>query len=196
MLQTDGKKSFDFVIQGLSQPDKVKNPQERKSLFVLVFFIKNMLKQFHLEQVDFYDVVSDVYLRGIKKITSGENIKNPGAWIRVTSHNVILEMSRKQKKEQPDSEFLENQVAPKTCEENSEVQLNILRKSLENLSEKERLILELRFFQDLSWKEVRSILASKGEILTESNLRQKGHRALEKLKKVFSLLLISNNLSI
>ncbi len=185
MLRTDGKKSFDFVIQGLSQPDKVKNPQERKSLFVLVFFIKNMLKQFHLEQVDFYDVVSDVYLRGIKKITSGENIKNPGAWIRVTSHNVILEMSRKQKKEQPDSEFLENQVAPKTCEENSEVQLNILRKSLENLSEKERLILELRFFQDLSWKEVRSILASKGEILTESNLRQKGHRALEKLKKVF-----------
>ncbi len=196
MLRTDGKKSFDFVIQGLSQPDKVKNPQERKSLFVLVFFIKNMLKQFHLEQVDFYDVVSDVYLRGIKKITSGENIKNPGAWIRVTSYNVILEMSRKQKKEQPDSEFLENQVAPKTCEENSEVQLNILRKSLENLSEKERLILELRFFQDLSWKEVRSILASKGEILTESNLRQKGHRALEKLKKVFSLLLISNNLSI
>ncbi|MDE5089590.1 MAG: sigma-70 family RNA polymerase sigma factor [Trichodesmium sp. St16_bin2-tuft] len=185
MLRTDGKKSFDFVIQGLSQPDKVKNPQERKSLFVLASSIKNRLKQFHLEQVDFYDVVSDVYLRGIKKITSGENIKNPGAWIRVTSYNVILEMSRKQKKEQPDSEFLENQVAPKTCEENSEVQLNILRKSLENLSEKERLILELRFFQDLSWKEVRSILASKGEILTESNLKKKGSRALGKLKKSF-----------
>lgn len=185
MLQTDGKKSFDFVIQGLSQPDKVKNPQERKSLFALAFFIKKKLKQLRLEQVDVYDVIAEVYLRGIKKITSGENIKNPGAWIRVTSHNVILEMSRKQKKEQPDSEFLENQVAPKTCKENSEVQLNILRKSLENLSEKERLILELRFFQDLSWKEVRSILASKGEILTESNLRQKGHRALEKLKKSF-----------
>ena len=185
MLRTDGKKSFDFVIQGLSQPDKVKNPQERKSLFVLASFIKNELKQLHLEQVDVYDVISEVYLRGIKKITSGENIKNPGAWIRVTSYNVILEMSRKQKKEQPDSEFLENQVAPKTCEENSEVQLNILRKSLENLSEKERLILELRFFQDLSWKEVRSILASKGEILTESNLKKKGSRALEKLRKSF-----------
>ena len=138
-----------------------------------------------LQQVDFYDVVPEVYLRGTKLIASGEDIENPGAWIRVTSYNVIREMSREQKKEQANSELIECQVAPDNCEENNEVELNILKTSLQDLSEKDRQILELRFFQNLSWKEVVTYLASTGEILTEANARQRGKRALKRLKKVF-----------
>ncbi|MGD1702330.1 hypothetical protein [Dapis sp. BLCC M229] len=114
-LRPDAKKSFDLAIQGLLQPNKINNPQDRESLIVLAHYIKRSLKQFHLEQVDFYDVVSEVYLRGTNKINFGENIKNPGAWIRVTSYNVIREMSRQQQKEQADSEFIERQVSSKSC---------------------------------------------------------------------------------
>lgn len=184
-LRPDAKKSFDLAIKGLSQPNKIIDPQDRKSSIVLAHSIKSRLKQFHLEQVDFDDVVSEVYLRGTKKINSGENIKNPGAWIRVTSLNVIREMSRQQQKEQANSELIEHQVAPKSYEENNEIQLCILKQSLDNLSKKDRQILKLRFFQNLSWKEVVDYLASTGEILTEDNVRQKGSRALKKLKKSF-----------
>ncbi len=194
-LRPDAKKSFDLAIQGLLQPNKINNPQDRKSLIVLAHYIKRSLKQFHLEQVDFYDVVSEVYLRGTNKINFGENIKNPGAWIRVTSYNVIREMSRQQQKEQADSELIERQVSSKSCEENNEVQLAILKQSLENLSEKDRHILELRFFQNLSGKEIVDTLASTGEILTEANARQRGSRALKKLKKNFFSSVKSNKLS-
>lgn len=194
-LRPDAKKSFDLAIQGLLQPNKINNSQKRESSIVLAHYIKRSLKQFHLEKVDFYDVVSEVYLRGTNKINFGENIKNPGAWIRVTSLNVIREMSRKQQKEQADSEFIERQVCSKSCEENNEVQLAILKQSLKSLSEKDRQILELRFFQNLSWKEVVDTLASTGEILTEENARQRGSRALKKLKKNFFSSVKYNKLS-
>ncbi|MGD1702329.1 sigma factor-like helix-turn-helix DNA-binding protein [Dapis sp. BLCC M229] len=71
----------------------------------------------------------------------------------------------------------------------------MLKQSLENLSEKDRHILELRFFQNLSWKEIVDTLASTGEILTEANARQRGSRALKKLKKDFFSSVKSNKLS-
>ncbi|NEO56192.1 MAG: sigma-70 family RNA polymerase sigma factor [Okeania sp. SIO3B5] len=196
-LRPDAKKLFDLAIEGLIQPRKINNPQERRSSTVLAYFIKHSLKQFHLEQVDFYDVVSEVYLRGTNKITSGENIKNPGAWIRITSYNVIREMNRKQQKERANSEYIESQVAPKSCKswEENELQLCILKRLLEELTEIERQILELRFFQDKSWKEVVDILTSTGQILTETNARQRGSRALKKLKTRFFNYVKSSNLS-
>lgn len=181
----DARKSFDLTIKGLANPNTITDLQQRKSSIVLARFIKRSLKQFHLEQVDFYDVVPEVYLRGTKLIASGEDLKNPGAWIRVTSYNVIREMSRKQKKEQANSELIELQVASENCEETNEVDLNILKNSLEDLNEKDRQILDLRFFQNLSWKQVVTYLASTGEILTEANARQRGKRALKRLKKAF-----------
>ncbi len=191
----DAKKSFDLAIKGLSQPNTISDLKDRKSSIVLAHSIKRSLKQFHLEQVDFYDVVSEVYLRGINKINSGENIKNPGAWIRVTSSNVIREMSRQQQKEQANSKVVEVKIAPKSCEENNNVLLGILNQSLVHLSEKERQILELKFFQNLSWKEIVEYLTSTGEILNEGNARKKGSRALKKLKKAFFSSLKSNDLS-
>ena len=194
-LRSDAKRSFDLAIKGLSQPNTITDLKDRKSSIVLAHSIKRSLKQFHLEQVDFYDVVSEVYLRGTNKINSGVNIKNPGAWIRVTSLNVIKEMSRLQQKEQANSKVIEVQVDPKSCEENNNVQLGILKQSLKNLSEKDRQILELRFFKNLSWKEIVDYLTSTGEMLTEANARKKGSRALKNLKKAFFSSVKSNNLS-
>ena len=181
----DARKSFDLAIKGLANPSIIKDAQDRKSSIVLDRFIRRSLKQFHLEQVDFYDVVPEVYIRGTKLIASGVDIKNPGAWIRRTAYNVIREMSRKQQKEQANSELIELQVAPENCEETNEIELNILKQSLQDLSEKDRQILELRFFQNLSWKQVVTYLAATGEILTEANARQRGKRALSRLKKYF-----------
>ncbi len=181
----DARKSFDLAIKGLANPSIIKDAQDRKSSIVLDRFIRRSLKQFHLEQVDFYDVVPEVYIRGTKLIASGVDIKNPGAWIRRTAYNVIREMSRKQQKEQANSELIELQVAPENCEETNEIELNILKQSLQNLSDKDRQILELRFFQNLSWKQVVTYLASQGETLTEANARKKGQRAVQRLKKAF-----------
>ncbi|MDJ0901569.1 MAG: sigma-70 family RNA polymerase sigma factor [Xenococcus sp. MO_188.B8] len=188
------KKSFDSAIKGLANPKHISDLQDRKSSIVLARFIRRTLQQFHLGQVEFYDVVHEVYVRGTKLIASGEDIKNPGAWTRVTAYNVIREMSRKQQKEQANSELIESQVAPDNCEETKEIELNILKQSLQDLSEKDRQILELRFFQNLTWKQVVTHLASSEEILTEATARQRGNRAVRRLKKLF-LSIKTNKLS-
>ncbi|NES72285.1 MAG: sigma-70 family RNA polymerase sigma factor [Okeania sp. SIO2D1] len=184
-LKTDAKKSFDLAIKALANSKKIKDFHDPLTSIVLRQFIIRTLKQFHLEQVDFYDVVSIVCIRGTERINSGEHIKNPGAWIRVTSYNIIREMSRQQLKEQANSEFIERQIAPNDREDNNEVELEILEKSLQILTEKDRQILELKYFQDKSWKQVVADLADRGEILKESTVRQRGKRALERLKKAF-----------
>ena len=184
-LKTDAKKSFDLAIQSLANSKNIKDFHDSLTSIVLREFIIRTLKQFHLEQVDFYDVVSEVYIRRTKTIDSGEHIENPGAWIRITSLNIIREMSRQQLKEQANSEFIERQIAPNDREDNNEVELKILEKSLQTLTEKDRQILELKDFQDKSWKQVVADLADRGEILKEATVRQRGKRALERLKKAF-----------
>ena len=72
-LRPDAKKSFDLAIKGISQPNTISDSQGRKSSIVLRHFIKSCLKQFHLEQVDFDDVFSEVYLRGTNKSISKRN---------------------------------------------------------------------------------------------------------------------------
>ncbi len=184
-----GRKSFDSTIKGLAKANSGKNAKEQTKeqtdIVLLAHFIRRELKRFRLENVDLYDVIHEVYLRGENKITSGEDIVNAGAWIRVASYNVIREMSRKQQKEQANSDFIELHVTPDNSEETNEVELILLKQSLQSLNKKDRQILELRFFKNLSWKQVVAYLASEGETLTEATARQRGKRALQHLKKAY-----------
>ncbi|WP_293100768.1 RNA polymerase sigma factor [Moorena sp. SIOASIH] len=135
--------------------------------------------------------MNETYLRGIKLLESGQEIKNPRAWIRKTSLNVIREMSRKQKKEQLwDSNLIEHQIAPEDshslCSENSEDEdLRLLELALKKLDPKDSKLIVLREIEGLSWRQVVNHLASKGEYITEASARQRGKRALKRLRNIF-----------
>ena len=181
------QKHFELAIKYLINYNTVANPEGKKSYLNLRYFIKRTLKQFHLNNTCLEDVISEVYLRGVKLIDSGEEIRNPGAWIRVTAYNVIREMNRQKRKEQPNSELVELKVSPQETEHNQEKEQNFLKLKhlLESLNEKDRQILELRFFQDLSWQEVTDYLNSQGEVVTIVTVRQRGSRALKRRRKAY-----------
>lgn len=60
----------------------------------------------------------------------------------------------------------------------SESQFEMIKKALHNLSEPEMLLIEMRFFESRSYKEIGEILA-----ITENNAKVKVYRILDKIKK-------------
>lgn len=181
------KKSFDFTVEGLLNPTTLTNSSEQNSCLLLKHFIKRTLAQFKLKNACVEDLISEVYLRGLKLINSGEEIRNPGAWIRVTAYNVIREMHREKQKEQSNSELVELKVSSQENENYQETEENFLKlkQLLKSLNDKDKQILELRFFQDLSWQEITDYLSSQGEVLTSATVRQRGSRALKRLRKAY-----------
>ncbi|NEP28280.1 sigma-70 family RNA polymerase sigma factor [Moorena sp. SIO3I6] len=166
--------------------------ETKEATFYAALFngIKKKLRQFNFPDDQIYEVINETYLRGIKLLDSGQEIENPRAWIRATSFNVIREMSRKQKKEQSrDSNLIERQIALE--DSNSldsanydDEDLRLLELALQKLEPKDNKLIVLRHIEGLSWQQVVSHLASKGEDITEASARQRGNRALKRLRKI------------
>jgi len=68
------------------------------------------------------------------------------------------------------------------CDDNKEENRQELLKNLSLLKEKELQLIELRFFEKKSFKEIGNILG-----LTENNVKVKTFRAISKLRKKFNL---------
>jgi RNA polymerase sigma-70 factor (ECF subfamily) len=66
-------------------------------------------------------------------------------------------------------------------EDSTEENKKKLFESLSKLKEKDMQLLELRFFEKRSFREIGEILE-----ITENNAKVKSFRALEKLKKIFN----------
>ncbi|NEO94288.1 MAG: sigma-70 family RNA polymerase sigma factor [Moorea sp. SIO3G5] len=189
-LTPRSRRKFESAVQDLFKQTYLET-NEAKSYAALFNGIKSKLRQFNLPHDQMYDVIHETYLRGIKLLESGEEIKNSRAWIRKTSLNVIREMSRKQKKEQSwDSNLIERQLAPEasnsfSSENSKDEDLRVLELALKKLEPKDNKLIVLRHIEGLSWRQVVSHLASQGEYLTEASARQRGNRSLKRLRKIF-----------
>lgn len=165
--------------------------KEARSYAALFNGIKKKLRQFNFPDDQIYEVINETYLRGIKLIESGQEIENSRAWIRATSLNVIREMSRKQKKQQSwDSNLIQHQIAveyshSRSSENSEDEDLRLLELALKKLEPKDYKLIVLREIEGLSWKQLVSHLASNGEVVTETCARQRGKRALNRLRKNF-----------
>ncbi|NET85886.1 MAG: sigma-70 family RNA polymerase sigma factor [Moorea sp. SIO1F2] len=184
------REKFESAVQHLFKQTYLET-NEAKSYAALFNGIKSKLRQFNLPHDQMYDVIHETYLRGIKLLESGEEIKNPRAWIRETSFNVIREMSRKQKKEPSwDSNLIEHQKALEASNSlNSanydDKDLRLLELALKKLEPKDNKLIVLRHIEGLSWQQVVNHLASNGEVVTEASARQRGKRALKRLRNIF-----------
>jgi DNA-directed RNA polymerase specialized sigma24 family protein len=182
---------FDEAIVALF---KSQNPNG----YVTYAFIQRSLRQFHLEgscSVD--EIISEVYVRGVRLIASGKTIEKPLAWLKVTSLNVIRELSRsrcnQQQKHQPlDSDFTEHKIFKQqpnddvNCDEAIALKLAAIQASFTQLSTKDQAILLLRLQENLSGKEVGEQLAAAGlGVHNEVTLRKQGSRALKRLRKAY-----------
>lgn len=193
------KQKFDSAIQLLLKSENLNSTQyDALSVFP---FIKGKLKQFHLVNFNVYDIINEVYIRGVKLIESGQPIRKPSAWIRVTALNVIREISRNQTKwKLVDYSSVEYAVASEEAKNSlvSEDAINEYLKSLQmsvqELEPKDRQILELWKVKGLSWKEVAENLDLNGEeVPSLPTLRKRGERALERLRQKYYSINQSNS---
>lgn len=156
------------------------NPQARS----LLAFIRRSLWQYNLQdKISVIDIFVNAYLRGVEQLLSpsGKSIQHPKAWMRGTTLNVIREHARKQQKEcqlsiEPIDELSQRLVDDSVVEEN----LDTVAKAFHRLSHDDRKLLELKYLQGMSWKEVRDKLGKPNDSLPA--LRKRGQRTLDKLR--------------
>lgn len=183
------KQIFDFIFISLLGSS---NPSSK----YLLKFIHFRLHSFQLDSIySPFDVLNEAYLRGVQLINSGKKIIHYEGWIRGTCYNIIREMSRSQRKtryESLDSHQAHQEIAINLLSEDELEALEDLEKYKETLSTslsllqpQEREILLLRLIEELSWEEIHDILMNKGNNISTTSLRQKGRRALERLRKLY-----------
>lgn len=152
-------------------------------------FIYRKSKQLQLGGIEPYEVLGEVWVRGIKAIKAGTKIKNPGAWIRKVSYYILVEEVRRLQVEKRasvsfdsiESRFLVEPVSSENDE--TETCYLLLRQAVHNLKQEDQKIITLRYFQGLSWEEIREVLISEGiEVKSVAVLRKRGQRAIERLR--------------
>jgi len=133
------------------------------------------------------DVTGECILRWHQASEKGKPIPNITAWMKLTAKYVIRELSRESNKaytyDPSVIEMLPDVAHGDDLEANEQKQ--VVRQALTALSKDKRELLELRFYQNLSWDEVTAFYMSHGEKVTTATLRKRGERGMKEMKKVF-----------
>ena len=127
------------------------------------------------------DICSQVFLKALQKLKSYQFKGVPfSAWLYRIASNEVTQHFRKSSKNRVVS-VEEGRIADIADEieskDNAEFREAMI-KSLDDLSDKDLEVIELRFFEQRPFKEVAGILG-----ITESNAKVKTYRILAKLKK-------------
>ena len=136
------------------------------------------------------DIIQEAFLKVVQKIPAVENEAQLKGWIKVVVRNTTYNYIRKNKKNRnlidADCVFIDDDpsfaIAAETIE--AEVEMKVMSeaigKYLQDLKPEYRVLIEMRWKQELSYKEIA------GELdLSEETVKYKLHRARESIKKRF-----------
>lgn len=162
----------------------------------LVVFFRLRLVQFKLNGLyQPEEILSEAVLRLEYALIAGKNIYNQEAWLRTTGYVYILEIRRQESKfttiNIDMSETLFKSVHISTSHNigvdylATEETYQLLGKIILELQANERELLIMRFYNDMSWKEIARLYANRGESISVPALRQRGSRVLKSLRKVY-----------
>jgi RNA polymerase sigma-70 factor (ECF subfamily) len=177
---------FNKKIEFKSEEDLINSAKKNSRYFAPIY------KKYH-EQIfrfiyqrldsidDASDITSQVFLKALLNLNKFEFKGFPfSSWLYKIALNEVNQYYRKTKKERTvniDNEKIEifiNEID----EENNEIKLQLLTKILAELNEEKLLLIEMRFFEKRSFKEISEILN-----ITENNAKVKTYRILEEMKK-------------
>ncbi|NEP60461.1 MAG: sigma-70 family RNA polymerase sigma factor [Symploca sp. SIO2G7] len=112
----------------------------------------------------------------------------PRALVIKTGYNVVREWKRKQ------SKYITLEPNRLECFVESEEEISVtldkqedlkrVREVLKEIRREDQELMELRWFQELSWKQIADYLAQKGQKVSVTALRKRMERLLKKLKEV------------
>ena len=180
----------DVFDQALSDILGKDNPQA----YSILSAIQRTLNQYHLsDQYEVYEILHEAYLRGKKKLQTGEIICNPYAWLRATSFNIVYERKRKQRSSATDPQVIEAVLAdPRLTLMQQQIlnsEIDLLYEALEVLYQEDpegTCLLYLRHVRALSWGQIGQWLAAEGRTLpNDATLRQRASRAKRRLRTIF-----------
>jgi len=180
------RQQIDTVFQSLFD----KHSPESSATFA---YIQRLLYQFRLSKAyEVKDIIVEVYARGIKAIAQGQEIQTPQAWIKRAALNVIREFRRCTDKIQ--YQALDDHPNLASLDENmlshlsTQEDLRVIQLAFNKLSSSDRNILDLRLIHELSWEDISSRLVPADEIANENSARQRGFRALRRLRAAYEEL--------
>ncbi len=130
------------------------------------------------------DICSIVFLKALEKIKGYSFQGVPfSSWLYRLASNEVAQYYRIEKKKRiisVEESQINSLIDPDEPHELND-QLEPMIKALDQLKEKELVLIELRFFEERPFKEIAEIIG-----ITESNAKMKTYRALEKLRKLMS----------
>ena len=127
------------------------------------------------------EVCSRTFLKAMTHIQNYEDRGFPfSSWLYRIASNEVNQFFRSQKKTIT-IEIDENcvfSIANELDVEKNEDQFHLILNAIEELSQEKSLLIELRFFEERSFKEIASIFA-----ISEANAKMKVYRIIESIKK-------------
>jgi RNA polymerase sigma-70 factor (ECF subfamily) len=136
-------------------------------------------------RADAEDLAGEVFLRALKSIKSYKDQGIPmGAWLFRIAHNLVVDYLRKRQRQKmvPIEEVqIESGVNPVITVE-KKLEMERVRKAMEQLTEQQREVLGLRFFTGLTSGETARLLNR-----NDGSIREMQRAAIEKLRKLLSV---------
>jgi DNA-directed RNA polymerase specialized sigma24 family protein len=155
-------------------------------------FIQREIERFHLSsRVSIHEVLAETYIRGYQFIKKGGVITNPSAWTRATARYIVRELSRNDRKQSLIDDMAQFQDSAQQHQADDPAEWNDqsedyqkLHVAMQQLSPKEKRLLELKIVQHRSWTDIQQIMKEEGfGDASIVNWRKRKERALGKLKK-------------
>jgi RNA polymerase sigma-70 factor (ECF subfamily) len=128
------------------------------------------------------DIAGEVFLKALQSLKSYQERGIPiQAWLFRIAHNLMVDHLRKMAKRKTvpiDAVQIESDMNPVTIAEKN-IELERVAKAMEQLTREQKEVLRLRFFGELTSKEVGSILNKR-----DGAVREMQRSAIEKLRKL------------
>lgn len=150
-----------------------------EKIYKFVYF-----KTFHTETSE--DITSQVFLQAFEKIDSFDNSRIFSAWIFTIARNLVTDHFRTNKNHLDIEDFWDiSSQEDVEIDVSNKVLVDEIKKDFSILSSLQREIIILRFWKDLPFKEIASILWK-----TQASVKMDFKRWIGKLKKKQILLLL------
>ncbi len=143
----------------------------------LYWQIRNIVKNHD----DADDVLQNTFIKVFRNISKFKGESKLFSWLyRIATNEAITFLNSRSQKIQVSNEELQEKLIDNLQSdiyfEGKEIQLK-LQKAITSLPEKQRLVFNMRYFQDLKYQEIAEILQ-----VTESSLKSNYHHAVKKVE--------------
>ncbi|MNK12888.1 RNA polymerase sigma factor YlaC [compost metagenome] len=168
-----------WVMQAKADPARFE-PLYRKYYDSILRYLKQRIED--PEQA--HDIASQVFIKAIKNLSKYEDRGVPfGSWLyRIAKSELYQTYREMQSSKTVSMDHVQIPTFDTLFFENQEFEHNqsLLLAAMQKLKEEQLKLIEMRFFEQLSFKEIGETIG-----ITENNAKVKTFRALEKLREYF-----------